>query len=568
MYYRRIILCAFVFCYINLCVAVWLKEGMLLSCFVMSLRRAYAPNGEAWSYERFIIKFGNAGGPMFFQAEKAPDLPDDNTSPLAVTSIRGQLSAHVAVGRDVRPRSNRNATSGAFHPEAISCGACRPEALGIKPAVDPSDASQLTAAVVVAPCTMRAVSCGAFHPEAHGIASAVDLSDASQLTAAVVVAPCTMRAVSCGAFHSEALGIASAVDLSDASQLTASDCCAAPFCAPPVGPPHQVAWTYLSADYNYWFPVETAVNRFVCQAKEPTLGAPIVAQRCRKPKCCLRCAAQVQIEDGWEDPVEYKLAAAIIMARIKAFICSSPEDFQIYRQAMADHGGFGWLLLVAAALNEGSDKPISHFGVVALEPPASTAVIQNHQLGGYYVQRRWSNFKHAYEYFVSFDPGNALYYNWVRSLRAYALTFGMTGKMLAAMFARSINHSQNMEKVADVVEASLGVAIVALRIKELNEYLTEILPVGCSISSLYHSMCHSIRHHNQGGGGSSSQRKKKGAGLSPQLRLECLSLTFLSRYYTGVWEKDGPLQISKGSAIQLGASQPEFLAPACVSVVA
>ena len=42
---------------------------------------------------------------------------------------------------------------------------------------------------------------------------------------------------------------------------------------------------------------------------------------------------------------------------------------------------------------------------------------------------------------------------------------------------------------------------------------------------------------------------------------ECLSLTFLSRYYTGVWEKDGPLQISKGSAIQLGASQPEFLRP-------
>ena len=56
--------------------------------------------------------------------------------------------------------------------------------------------------------------------------------------------------------------------------------------------------------------------------------------------------------------------------------------------------------------------------------------------------------------------------------------------------------------------------------------------------------------------------------LFTQLRLERLSLTFLSRYYTGVWEKDGPLQISKGSAIQLGASQPEFLAPACVSVVA
>ena len=203
-----------------------------------------------------------------------------------------------------------------------------------------------------------------------------------------------------------------AVGCTDASQLVAPACCAAPFCAPPLAPPHQVAWTYLSADYNYWFPVVTAVNRFVCQAKEPTRGAPIVAQRCRKPNSCLRCAAQVQIEDGWEDPVEYKLAAAIIMARIKAFICSSPEDFQIYKQAIADHGGFGWLLFVAAALNEGSDKPISHFGVVALEPLASTAVIQNHQLGGYYVQRRWSDSMPAYEYLVSFDPGNALYYNW------------------------------------------------------------------------------------------------------------------------------------------------------------
>ena len=43
------------------------------------------------------------------------------------------------------------------------------------------------------------------------------------------------------------------------------------------------------------------------------------------------------------------------------------------------------------------------------------------------------------------------------------------------MLTSSTNHSKNMEKIADVVEASLGVAIVAARVKELNEFLAEIL---------------------------------------------------------------------------------------------
>ena len=55
----------------------------------MPLRRAYAPNGEAWSYERFIIKFGNAGGPMFCRAEKRPI---DAQHPMTYL-ISGALSA-------------------------------------------------------------------------------------------------------------------------------------------------------------------------------------------------------------------------------------------------------------------------------------------------------------------------------------------------------------------------------------------------------------------------------------------------------------------------------------------
>ena len=124
------------------------------------------------------------------------------------------------------------------------------------------------------------------------------------------------------------------------------------------------------------------------------------------------------------------------------------------------------------------------------------------------------------------------------------------------MLTTSTNHSQNMEKIADVVEASLSVAIVAARVKELSEYLAEILPAGCSISSLYHSMCQSIRQHNQGGGGSTNRARKSATRFGRSVRHECLSLTFLNRYHTGVWERDGQLQVPSGAVLQPGASQP------------
>ncbi len=160
-----------------------------------------------------------------------------------------------------------------------------------------------------------------------------------------------------------------------------------------------------------------------------------------------------------------------------------------------------------------------------------------------------------YEYCVSFDPGNALYYNWFISLTAHALTFGKTGERWAALLTASTNHSKKLEKIADVVEASLGVASVAARVKELNEFLAEILPAGCSISSLYHPMSQNIRQHNQGGGGSTNRSRKSGNRFGRSVRHEGLSLTFLNRYQKGVGERDGPLQAPSGTVLQPGASQ-------------
>ena len=93
----------------------------------MPLARAYAPDGEPCSYERFILRFGKAGGKLFCDAPKAPDAPDDDSSSLAVAiNFAAQLPGRVAAGRHVaqtsRSRSRRNANK------------------------DPRDASQLPAA--------------------------------------------------------------------------------------------------------------------------------------------------------------------------------------------------------------------------------------------------------------------------------------------------------------------------------------------------------------------------------------------------------------------------------------
>ncbi len=55
------------------------------------------------------------------------------------------------------------------------------------------------------------------------------------------------------------------------------------------------------------------------------------------------------------------------------------------------------------------------------------------------------------------------------------------------------NHSNNEERLADVVETSLGALVIATRVPELEAMIQKLLPEGVTPEQVYHSLGASIR---------------------------------------------------------------------------
>jgi hypothetical protein len=102
------------------------------------------------------------------------------------------------------------------------------------------------------------------------------------------------------------------------------------------------------------------------------------------------------------------------------------------------------------------------------------------KLAEYFVQRRWNTDSRTFEYCVSLDPGNRHYYSWWRT--------NLENRGDFAEFHTLVNGGLNMEMWADIIEAALGILIIADRVPELNAYLTkQFLPEGVNGWQILHS---------------------------------------------------------------------------------
>ena len=125
------------------------------------------------------------------------------------------------------------------------------------------------------------------------------------------------------------------------------------------------------------------------------------------------------------------------------------------------------------------------------------------------------------------DPGNGHYFSWLKT--------NLEMKKDYAEFVTLSNGGQNVETWADVVEAALGIFIIAERVPELNAYLLkEFLPDGVDGWQILHSLSDSIRNFRGWREGSRSKRKKKPD--PPRVKNTKWTVTFDPRFSTPVWE--------------------------------
>ncbi len=83
---------------------------------------------------------------------------------------------------------------------------------------------------------------------------------------------------------------------------------------------------------------------------------------CGNNAACPRCAAQAFVEQGWENPEDYKVAAAVALANIKQYNTINRGEADALLASMSEKGCAPFLLFVAKSLTGGLDKGISHYG--------------------------------------------------------------------------------------------------------------------------------------------------------------------------------------------------------------
>ena len=118
---------------------------------------------------------------------------------------------------------------------------------------------------------------------------------------------------------------------------------------PPEAPMRTMDAMELAVDKSRWVPSE-ALQDTTCQPKSEGLSF-----RCNDKKTCPRCAAQHQIEGGYEDPVDYLSAAVYILESLEAYK-KHPKYEQ--RKEELRFSSYQWVWMVAEAIKE--TKSLSH----------------------------------------------------------------------------------------------------------------------------------------------------------------------------------------------------------------
>jgi hypothetical protein len=102
-------------------------------------------------------------------------------------------------------------------------------------------------------------------------------------------------------------------------------------------------------------------------------------------------------------------------------------------------------------------------------------------------------------------------------------------------FLKLVNSGQNLEMWGDLIEAALGILVIADRVPELETYLTmQFFPDGVEGWQLLHSLSDSIRNFTGWKEGSVSKQKKKTS--PPRVQNLRWTVTFNPRYSTPTWE--------------------------------
>ena len=145
---------------------------------------------------------------------------------------------------------------------------------------------------------------------------------------------------------------------------------------------------------------------------------------------------------------------------------------------------YDWIWIVAESIKH--NKSLSHYGACILPTAFAQKVCAEQRLGNYFVQRRWNQDQRTFDYCLSLDPSNRHYYSWWKT--------NLESRGHVDEFLKLVNMGQNMEAWGDIVEAALGILIIAEKVPELETYLNEhFLPEGVEGWQILHSLSDSIR---------------------------------------------------------------------------
>jgi hypothetical protein len=195
------------------------------------------------------------------------------------------------------------------------------------------------------------------------------------------------------------------------------------------------------------------------------------------------------------------------------------------RRDQIKESSYQWIWIVAESILH--NKSLAHYGACIIPTAMIPTICAENRLGDYSVQRRWNLEMRSFEYCVSLDPCNRHYYSWWRT--------NLEGRGDLQEFLTLVNLGQNMEMWGDIVEAALGILIIADRVPELEAYLTkQFLPEGVEGWQVLHSLSDSIRNFQGWRDGSISKRKKK--TCPPPIPNTRWTVTFNPRYSTPTWE--------------------------------
>ena len=109
-------------------------------------------------------------------------------------------------------------------------------------------------------------------------------------------------------------------------------------------------------------------------------------------KSCLRCASQVQISSGYENPQGYLDAAIYALESLQEY---KQHPHYLRRKEELKGSSCQWVWMIAEAVKH--EKCLSYFGAVIMPPVAAKEACKDMKLGNFYVQRRWNANKRSFE---------------------------------------------------------------------------------------------------------------------------------------------------------------------------